>query len=228
MLGLSVGLSFPIISATAAPPSDRPLPAAPASAAAPGARTSPFDANVDVTQTDDVMIIRSDGIPTHKTGTFPNATNPNRIMKQSYRFYIPKHPRKADRPSPTPFGPIGVAINGIPFYNPYNAQGRDAVLGPYAEIFDSCCGHPDPLGRYHYHKYPVCVKSPFKDPEGAHSPLIGYAFDGYAIYGPNGEDGQAPADLDECNGHEDRTRGYHYHVTARFPYLIGSYRGGAG
>src|ERR1041384_6014577 len=134
-----------------------------------------FHTNVSVTVSSDVMIVRSDGIPTHPTGTFPNPTNPNRIQKQNYEFKIPLVPKIADKSTPLPFGPIGVALNGIPFYNPYNAQGRDAVLGPYAEVFDSCCGHPDPMGRYHYHKYPVCVKSPFKDDPGKHSPLIGYA-----------------------------------------------------
>ena len=93
------------------------------------------------------------------------------------------------------------------------------------ETFDSCCGHPDPQGRYHYHKYPVCIKSPFKDPKGKHSPLIGYAFDGFPIYGPNGENGKPPTDLDCCNGHWDKVRGYHYHVTAGFPYILGGYRG---
>ena len=55
--------------------------------------------------------------------------------------------------------------------------------------------------------------------------MIGYAFDGYAIYGPNGEDGKPPTDLDECNGHTDPVRGYHYHVTNKFPYIIGGYHG---
>jgi hypothetical protein len=122
-------------------------------------------------------------------------------------------------------GPIGVAINGVPFYNPYNREGNDAVEGPFAEVFDSCCGHPDELGRYHYHKYPVCVKSPFRDEDGKHSPLIGFAFDGFAIYGPQDEDGEPPKDLDECNGHSDAERGYHYHVTAKSPYILGAYRG---
>lgn len=189
------------------------------------AGSHPFHANVKVTMCDDAMVVQSDGIPTHKTGTYPNATNPNRILKQNYRFFIPLHPEKAKKTTPTPFGPIGVALNGIPFYNPYNREGRDAVFGPFAEIFDSCCGHPDQAGRYHYHKYPVCVKSPFKDPKGAHSPLIGYAFDGFALYGPNGNDGTPPTDLDECNGHDDAERGYHYHVTEKFPYLVGAYRG---
>jgi hypothetical protein len=126
-----------------------------------------------------------------------------------------------------PMGPIGVAVNGVPFYNPYNAEGNNAVEGPFAEVFDSCCGHPDQLGRYHYHQYPACFKSPFRDKEGEHSPLIGYMFDGYAVYGPLGEGGKEPADLDECNGHTDASggRGYHYHVTKKKPYIVGGYRG---
>ena len=185
----------------------------------------PFNDNVKVTTTDKHWIVASDGIPTHKTGTFPNAKNPNTIQKQNYRFVIPREPHKAAKITPLPMGPIGVAVNGIPFYNPYNAEGRNAVEGMFAETFDSCCGHPDPQGRYHYHKYPVCVKSPFKDAPGEHSPLIGYAFDGYAIYGPNDDGGAPPKNLDECNGHTDDVRGYHYHVTTKFPYILGGYRG---
>ena len=191
----------------------------------PSTQSNLFLSNVKVTFTETSMVVESDGIPNHKTGPFPNPDNPNTIQKQDYHFVIPLHPKIADKPTSLPFGPIGVAVNGIPFYNPYNAEGRDAVLGPYAEIFDSCCGHPDQLGRYHYHKYPVCVKSPFTDPAGEHSPLIGYAFDGFAVYGPNGEGGKPPADLDECNGHSDSKRDYHYHVTAKFPYIMGAYKG---
>lgn len=182
----------------------------------------PFNDNVKVTFSDEHMIVESDGIPNHETGKFPNRDNPNRILKQSYRFYIPLKPKIADKPTKTPMGPIGVAINGIPFYNQYNKEGQDAVK---VETFDSCCGHPDPMGKYHYHKYPVCLKTPFKDEAGKHAPLIGYAFDGFAIYGPNGADGKPPADLDECNGHADKERGYHYHVTAKAPYILGAYKG---
>ena len=28
-----------------------------------------------------------------------------------------------------------------------------------------------------------------------------------------------------CNGHSDSERGYHYHATAEYPYIIGAYRG---
>jgi YHYH protein len=184
-----------------------------------------FSSNVKVSLTDSHLVVASDGIPNHPHADFPTNYNPNRILKQDYHFKIPLKPKFADKPAPLPFGPIGVAVNGIPFYNPYNAQGRDAVMGPNAEIFDSCCGHPDQRGRYHYHKYPVCIRSPFRDEPGRHSPLIGWAFDGFAIYGPNGEDGQPAKELDECNGHTDAARGYHYHVTAKFPYVLGAYKG---
>jgi hypothetical protein len=182
----------------------------------------PFRGNVRVDVTDDFFIVHSNGIPDHSTGPFPNPRNPNSIRTQSYTFKIPRHPVKADTVSPLPMGPIGVAINGIPFYNPYNAQGNDAAKN---EAFDYCCGHPDPMGRYHYHIYPKCIHTSFTDPAGKHSPLIGYAFDGFAIYGPNGEDGKPPADLDDCNGHIDSVRGYHYHVSRTFPYILGGYRG---
>src|SRR5437899_3130850 len=67
-----------------------------------------FNDNVKLTFTDDFVIVESDGIPNHKTADFPNADNPNRILKQNYRFKIPLTPRFADKPMRTPFGPIGV------------------------------------------------------------------------------------------------------------------------
>jgi hypothetical protein len=76
------------------------------------------------------------------------------------------------------------------------------------------------------------VKSPFSDDGKRHSPVIGFAFDGFPIHGPYESEGEMAKDLegdrglDVCNGHEDSERGYHYHVTpGRFPYVIGGYRG---
>jgi len=181
-----------------------------------------FTGNAKVSFEGDNMIVTSNGIPNHETGHFPNQYNPNSIREQHLRFVIPVTPKRGDQITPTPFGPIGVAINGIPFYNQYNGEGQDAVK---LETFDSCCGHPDPSGMYHYHKYPVCVHSPFKDAAGKHSSLIGFMFDGYAVYGPNGVDGKPPTDLDSCNGHWDAVHGYHYHVTTAYPYIVGGYRG---
>src|SRR5205807_3427838 len=93
-------------------------------------------------------------------------------------------------------------------------------------------GHPEQRGAYHYHKYPSCVKTPFPDDGKAHSPIIGFAWDGYPLYGPYVADGVQAKDLkgadalDVCNGRFDADRGYHYHATpGKFPYLIGGYAG---
>ena len=157
----------------------------------PQEEAATFSSNVKVRITKSFIEVDSNGIPNHPTAQYPNEHNPNTIQQQDYHFKIPLKPKFAAIPTTLPFGPIGVAVNGIPFYNPYNAEGRDAVFGPFAEVFDSCCGHPDPGGRYHYHKYPVCVKSPFKDLSGQHSPLIGWAFDGFAVYGPERRTGHS-------------------------------------
>jgi hypothetical protein len=182
----------------------------------------PFRDNVTVEVSEEFFIVHSNGIPDHETGKFPSEHNPNTIREQKYTFKIPRHPKFSDKVTKTPMGPIGVAINGVPFYNPYNREGEDAAK---VEVFDDCCGHPDPAGRYHYHIYPKCIHTSFKDEPGKHSPLIGFEFDGFAIYGPNGTDGKPPTDLDECNGHTDVERGYHYHVTNKFPYIVGAYHG---
>ena len=49
--------------------------------------------------------------------------------------------------------------------------------------FDSCYGHPDGSGTYHHHVNPNCMYTPSSS---SHSPIIGWAYDGYPIYGPYG------------------------------------------
>lgn len=188
--------------------------------------------DVQVSHDETFLTIRSQGFPNHPTATFPNSKNPNSIRKQNHQFKIPLNPRKNDRVTGLPMGPIGVALNGIPFFNPFNAEGQVAVDGYSEEWLDACCGHPDMRGTYHYHKYPTCLRTPFKENGDQHSPLIGFAFDGFGIYGPFESNGLMARDvtgsqaLDECNGHTDQVRGYHYHVTPnKFPFIIGAYRG---
>lgn len=171
----------------------------------------------------DHRILVSTGIPDHAYGPFPGRGNPNSVRQQDYRFRIPMAPREAERAAPLPMGPVAVALNGIPFYNPYNAEGRNAVEGPYAEVFDACSGHPDPRGRYHYHQTPHCLLQ--QRPELMNGGVVGWAFDGYEIRGPMEADGSRPAGLDECNGHRGADGAYHYHLTATFPYVMGCYRG---
>ena len=114
----------------------------------------------------------------------------------------------------TPLGAIGVASNGVVFFNPsagdggnppagfnWNAHFEDAVVS-FGD--DSCGGHPEQTGQYHYHDtdFLSCwkanaVMSTYNDyygssqyngdnlrhPDG-HSKMVGISFDGFPIYGP--------------------------------------------
>lgn len=184
------------------------------------------------------LIIRSHGLPNHPTATFPDHWraldgNPNYIQEQDATWFVPLHPvenanhiamkSQSNENGALPMGPIGIAVNGVVFFNPFDhILNEDAVWR-----LDRCCGHPAPNSVYHYHKYPVCVKSPWSDDGTGHSPLIGFAFDGFPIYGPYEAAGQLAKDsrerpLNEFNIHHDDERGWHYHVTpGKFPHVIG-------
>jgi hypothetical protein len=75
------------------------------------------------------------------------------------------------------------------------------------------------------------VKSPWSDDGTSHSPLIGFALDGFPVYGPYESAGVMAKDLtenrlNEFNVHRDEARGWHYHVTpGKFPHIIGGYWG---
>jgi uncharacterized membrane protein YgcG len=201
--------------------------------------------NVTVSFDSTSMIIHTRGLPNHPTGKFPETSagpdgrgrgNPNYITEQHATYYIPLDPAPNPRHQITainnsnhslPMGPIGIAVNGVVFFNPFDAGSMDA-----SNMMDLCCGHPNQDGLYHYHKYPVCMNSPWADEGKTHSPLIGWAFDGYPVYGPYESAGVMAKDvtgadaLSGFNMHYDKERGWHYHVTpGKFPYIIGGYWG---
>jgi YHYH protein len=194
--------------------------------------------NVTVSFDATSMIIHSKGIPNHPTGKFPQEGrgNPNYIQEQNETYYIPFNPRENPNHRVTaidnsnralPMGPIGIAANGVVFFNPFDAGNLDA-----SNIMDFCCGHPNQDNLYHYHKYPICINSPWADEGKEHSPLIGWAFDGFPIYGPYvkagllAKDATGPDALNAFNIHWDKDRGWHYQVTpGKFPYIIGGFWG---
>lgn len=105
---------------------------------------------------------------------------------------------------------LGVAFNGVRFDPPAPLH---AILAAHTIApFDDAGGHINPHAGYHYHAATGKTKQ-ISQPDG-HAPMIGYALDGFAIYAHRDEDGNPSADLDECGGHYDDTRGYHYHAGA--------------
>jgi hypothetical protein len=180
--------------------------------------------------------VRTKNLPNHPTGAFPEQRgNPGFIRERAdvYRLPLDPQPRAGavamdagNRNRALPMGPVGVAVNGVAFFNPFDIGMVDAT-----DQMDRCCGHPTPDDLYHYHKYPVCVRTPFADAGDRHSPVIGWARDGFPVYGPYEAAGvlamhQTGRPLNAFNLHHDPERGWHYHATpGRFPYLIGGFWG---
>lgn len=129
-------------------------------------------------------------IPDYTIG--PWAGNPNIPVNKNFVFKITRNPvQNTGAPINTPLGHIGLWSNGVSIFNPkdgmsYNNAGvwnRDALFFE-GSSFDNCLGHPAPGGEYHHHVNPTCL---YNDADSTHhSPVIGYAFDGFPIYGAYG------------------------------------------
>ncbi len=103
---------------------------------------------------------------------------------------------------------VGIALNGITMDPPAPVAQIKAAYTIAA--FDDCGGHINPFEGYHYHAATGC--STFVASSDGHAALIGYALDGYRIFAQTDAAGAEPTDLDNCRGHSDAFRGYHYHV----------------
>jgi hypothetical protein len=177
-------------------------------------------------------------IAPHTTGTFPISAsdpayaydrNPNSIERHSVDVALSASPSEASTPTCLGMGAIGITLTGVAIYNAFDAAGYDAVA---REEQDSCHGHPDQSDTYHYHgDLQACV--PDAGSAKTNSSLLGYALDGFGIYGPwyNGKI-LTTADLDECHGIASQVEWngklvsmYHYVSTYDFPYTLGCYRG---
>lgn len=102
----------------------------------------------------------------------------------------------------------GVALNGVELSG---SAPVDDILAAYTIApFDDAGGHINVRQGYHYHAA-TGVSTSVEQSDG-HSDLIAYAFDGHGIYALQDGEGNESTDLDECRGHYDTVRGYHYHV----------------
>lgn len=193
---------------------------------------------LDVTLSGSSRVFSGNNLPSHPTGTFPVAQsddayqydrNPNSITDQNVAFTLPAEPALLGTPE-CAGGTVGYMLSGGYLFNGFDARGKDAVAW---EVQDACDGHPQATGVYHYHSLSSCSEGAS---DGAHSDLLGYAFDGFGIYGHFGVDGEVVTndDLDVCHGHTHSIEWdgepqsmYHYHATYEFPYSVGCFRGDA-
>lgn len=136
------------------------------------------------------VYILSDGLPDYDTSDFPNTESPTAVMVRSRLFRIPSTPAPADQItelSATSFD--GVLLNGVLVQVreagcagsdcglPYNANPMHA---PALYGMDEHHAHTLSDGTYHYHGDPRDIYSD----DGSLSGVVGFAADGYPIYGP--------------------------------------------
>ena len=141
-------------------------------------------------------------------------------------------PTAATASTPTGFGAIGFLISGIALFNAYEATGQVALsdnvsytfkdsngVAQTASFLDGCSSHQAggaTGATWHYHGLPICVTSTIDSSTGP-SHLLGFALDGYPIYGGRDITGTVitTSQLDACNGitsptPEFATATYHY------------------
>ncbi|HVW23513.1 MAG TPA: YHYH protein [Candidatus Saccharimonadales bacterium] len=179
--------------------------------------------------------IVTNDLPSHPTGIFPIASsdpayaydrNPNTIKGQAFTYSLNASPSYSSTPNCIG-GEVGIMLTGVALFSAFDAGGRDA--GAW-EVQDSCDGHPQSDGIYHYHTLSTCIK------DAGVSTVIGFALDGFPITGPKvGTNNYlTTSDLDECHGLTSqitldgkKVTSYHYVMTEDFPYSISCYRGTA-
>ena len=150
-------------------------------------------------------------------------------LDESYQitYYIPAYPVKATRTSTTnTLEYWGISLDGFPFAE--KPPGAASQVGVAIPGLDTCGGHPQPDGPYHYHLVPQVIDALLEDNdittvscqyiEQTNDTILGYARDGFPIYGTHEQDGSSPEGLDACNGHTEVTDEfpdgiYHYHIT---------------
>ena len=181
------------------------------------------------------VVIEVNGAPDHKSPYYNesgkyeayNGTNtafklnPNRISAFDFKYKIPLNPKEATKKEDTPLGSMGVAINGVAFFNQY--AGPNQPLTNEIDSFDQYSGHPQQQGVYHYHLEPSYLTS-----LNGKNTFLGFLLDGFPVYGPiENEVAVTNDDLDDYHGHTHETTEYpdgiyHYHITDNDPYINGN------
>ncbi len=142
---------------------------------------------------------------------------------------VPVEPQIADRPTELgTVSKVGIAHDGVPIFS----DAPSIQHTGHMPALDTCGGHVDPGGWYHWHAASTDIDTVFEienvdancalsqDPTAK----FGTAFDGFAIYGSQDPDGSIPNNLDVCNGHvgmvqDGHEEVYHYHASTEFPNL---------
>jgi len=194
-----------------------------------------FTSSFTVTRSGASQVFTGNGLPP-RAGTFPVAStdpahaynpDPSAITAHSINLSVPYNP-KVNTTARCEMGVVGIAVNGIPILDGFDAGGNDAAG---VETQDTCHGHPNDRSGYHYHSLSPCLLS---NTARTHATQVGWALDGFGIYVEYNSKGQllTNASLDGCHGrksvvtwHGTSQSIYHYDMTFEFPFSVGCFRG---
>jgi phosphatidylethanolamine-binding protein (PEBP) family uncharacterized protein len=176
--------------------------------------------------------VSSNGLPTHTMMDGIVASNLQVPIAQNFQgtnaWKIPLQPAIAATTTTANDGPIGMAINGVPIFNPCKQGGCQNGDTKVQGELDVCNGHAGRADDYHYHAAPTCLMSGQPDGYWDTHPL-GWALDGFAIFGYNDADGRVASRDGVCGGNTSAVpnapAGYSYHVTDTAPYVLSCFRG---
>ncbi len=169
----------------------------------PADQQPPTVNRVSITTQDGFRTITANDIPNHSVGAFPNRGNPHAIAEQAWRIRLPLAPMVNATPlmlhDPQHRGPplpFGIGINGV-LFDPGTAEfwmgdrtagwNYEALGGAVPLGLDANHAHVQPGGIYHYHGLPTGLLATLglaniAHAADSHSPLIGWAADGFPIY----------------------------------------------
>ena len=139
---------------------------------------------------------------------------------------IPVKPVMADTPQQLgTVSKVGIGLDGVPIFS----DAPSVLDRSHMPALDTCGGHVDPGGWYHWHTTATDIDTVYTNQDVAAScanvpqdpsAQFAFAFDGFAIYGSLEANGSKPIGLDQCGGHIDTETGiYHYHASDTFPNL---------
>jgi len=185
---------------------------------------TPFKPTISTHWDDQYFYVESKGIPlTHEmmVGISNHGWQQQVPIPQCYvgsnAWQIPLNPVISTTPVPVDGvhftrGAIGLAINGVPIFNPHTNTGVDAFTDGQLDNYGGHCGRAD---DYHYHTAPLHLYSNTQS-----TMPIAFGLDGFAVYGSVEPDGGSMQTLDANHGHMGSNGVYHYHGSATAPYMI--------
>ncbi|XP_076047469.1 uncharacterized protein LOC143029011 [Oratosquilla oratoria] len=154
-----------------------------------------------------VRLVAVNGIPYHDYEVGQEQPNPYTACPHEMYVRLPLSPVKGSNFTPNSLGTVGVALSGGFFFNERAAPPNSIALLLEGASFDTCQGHSTPSCQYHYHIFPTCIAT------DAPCEVLGYALDGFPIYGYCPSTTDPSRNLTSCyqlNDGEDGSLTTHY------------------